>query len=86
MVRLDLSAPRLEARYIPSRSVLRVRATDDGTLDAVEVRVPGARTRLLRRAVVTLRMRPRGTTRVTVVARDLAGNRTTRVLRIRGAR
>ncbi|MCC6829838.1 MAG: S8 family serine peptidase [Thermoleophilia bacterium] len=86
MVRLDLSAPRLEARYVPSRSVLRVRATDDGTLDAVEVRVPGARTRVLRRAVVNLRLRPARATRVTVVARDLAGNRTTRVVRIRGAR
>lgn len=86
MVRLDLTAPRLEARYVPSRSVLRVRATDDGTLDAVEVRVPGARPRVLRRAVVSLRLRPVRATRVTVIARDLAGNATTRVLRVRGAR
>lgn len=86
MARLDLTAPRLEARYVPSRSVLRVRATDDGTLDAVEVRVPGTRPRVLRRAVVTLRLRPARTTRVTVTARDLAGNATTRVVRVRGAR
>jgi len=78
MVRLDLGAPRLEARFVPARSVLRVRAVDDGTLDAVEVRMAGARPRIIRRAAFGLRLRPATRTRVTVIARDMAGNATVR--------
>jgi len=76
LLRLDVTPPRVRLLRVRARGRLVVRARDDGTLDRVEVEVPGVRTIRARRAElgVGLRGLPRRVRAVTVTARDMAGN------------
>lgn len=88
LVRLDTTPPTVSLAAVRRRTVLRVRARDDGTLDRVEVALPGRPARVLRRAGfgVGLRGLRRGTRTVVVRATDMAGNVVRRTLRVRVGR
>lgn len=88
MVRLDTTRPRLRVRMTGAqRPVLRIAATDDGTIERVTVDRDERRVRSVRRAALGVRLGPVvAPTTVVVRAEDMAGNvgQWRRVLRPRG--
>jgi hypothetical protein len=75
MARLDTSAPRLRVRIGPGpRRVLRVRATDAGTVRQVQVTLNGRRLGTWRRPVAGVRLATGARGRIRVIAEDMAGN------------
>ncbi|WP_217913741.1 S8 family serine peptidase [Miltoncostaea marina] len=89
MARLDAAAPRLLVRVAPGRRrVVRVRATDAGTLRRVRISLDARSLRAVRRPAVGVRLPAltRRASRLTVTAEDMAGNVTTRTRVLRRPR
>ena len=75
MARLDTSAPRLVLRVGPGpRRVVRVRATDAGTVRQVQVTLNGRRLGTWRRPVAGVRLPAGARGRLQAIAEDMAGN------------
>lgn len=89
-VRLDAEPPRLRLRVGPGpRRVVRLRASDRGTLRRLELRLDGRPLRTARRPSLRLRLPVlrRGVHRLSAHAEDMAGNRASVTRRLRaGAR
>jgi subtilisin family serine protease len=89
MARLDVRAPRPAVRIGGGpRPRVRVRVSDDGTVDTIRVLYRGREIAVRRGPVATLRLppRPRGPRRLEVRASDLAGNVGRVVATVRGRR
>ena len=87
MARLDTSAPRLLVRVGPGpRPLVRVRATDAGTVRQVQVTLNGRRLGTWRRPVAGVRLPAGARGSVRVVAEDMAGNVAVRARTVAGAR
>ena len=87
MARLDTSAPRVLVRVGPGpRRLVRVRATDAGTVRQVQVTLNGRRLGTWRRPVAGVRLPAGARGRMRVVAEDMAGNVAVRARTVAGAR
>ena len=91
----DSKPPRVRVRGVPQRCVrrsfkVRVRARDSSALKRVTVRLDGRSQRTTQRKRFTMRVRVRGLRpgrhRLSVVARDAAGNRAEKTVRFRRCR
>lgn len=84
LLRLDTSTPTVRIDTVHRGTVLRVRARDDGTLDRIEVAVPGRGVRTSRRAQlgVAVPSGPASLRTVVVRVRDMAGNVVQREVRV----
>lgn len=84
LLRLDTSTPSIRIDTIHRGTVLRIRARDDGTLDRIEVAVPGRPVRMTKRAQlgVGVTRLPAALRTVVVRVRDMAGNTSERSVRV----